>query len=80
MWRPILRQMLCYYCEQNEVSKTHVLNLLLHSTSDEHGNENKKDLICEILGLSEDEKMDSQTVELPIVEQIQPKENLFSFI
>ena len=80
MWRPILRQMLCYHCEQKQVSKSHMVKILLNSTSD--GNSNKKDLLCEILGITDEEKneLSAEEVEMPIVEQIEKHSDAFSFI
>ena len=34
MWRPVLRQMLTFFVEQKEMSKSKVLNILLHSVTD----------------------------------------------
>ena len=82
MWRPVLRQMLTFFVEQKEMSKSKVLNILLHSVTDQNGSgtENLKDLMCEILGLSDNEKCDTETVEMPIVQQVEPKQTNFAFI
>ena len=62
------------------MTKAHALSLLLHSPSGQNGNQDKRDLLCDILGISEDERMDSQLVNLPSVEQIQPHESPSSFV
>ena len=69
MWRPILRQLLAHYCKQKSIKKTRVVNVILNSTSDVTGQANKRDIMCEILGLSEEEKQELEDeVEMPIVE------------
>ena len=82
MWRPVLRQMLTFFCEQKEMTKSKVLNLLLHSVTDQNGTgtEKLKDLMAEILGLSDFERCETETAEMPIVEQVEPKYSKFAFI
>jgi len=62
------------------MTKWNVLNILMNSLAEPHNSENKKELICEILGISDEEKMSSQEVEMPIVEPITPEPAPFPFI
>ena len=50
-WRPILQMLLAYYCKKDSLRKDYVLKILLQSTQDSTGTENKRELLREILGI-----------------------------
>ena len=51
IWRPILQMLMTYYCQRESTRREFVLKTLLNSTQDSTGNENKRALLSEILGV-----------------------------
>ena len=79
IWRPILQMMLMHICKRDGRKKFQVLRMLISAGDNESKNEDKLDLLCEILGLEREQiesKIPKKYLDAP---QIMPKPTPFPF-
>jgi len=80
IWRPVLQMMLLHICKRDNIRKDKVLKILLNEGGDDARNENKLELLCDILAIDMDlvrAKFPKKVVEAP---QIEPKKVPFPFV
>ena len=75
IWRPIFQMLLWFHCKKSGLKR----EVFVGETIIKSGNQNKTDLICELLGVQK-QHLGAKYLSQLNVEQVQPKENSIAFV